>query len=115
MTPAKDIHLSKKALHLLKKIYNQKSLKWALIEKTAEYKTLMYFALIDHQRNSKTGNLTEKGMQVLLCHKQAGEDRKQEHRHNWFVAIFSTFGGAILSKPLWDGIERLIELIQEIL
>lgn len=115
MTPAKDIHLSKNALRLLKKIYKGKSLDWTSIEKTSEYNSLAYFTLINHQRGSNIGNLTEKGLQVLLCHQHAEEDRKQEHRHNWLIAVFSTLGGALLSKPLWDGIDLIIEWIQEIL
>lgn len=114
MTPAKDIHLSKNGYRLLKKISKGKSLDWVAVEKTLEYKSLTYFSLIDHRCGSKDGSLTEKGLQVLLSHQHAEEDRKEEHRHNWLIAVFSTLGGAILSKPMWDGIDWLIEWIQEI-
>lgn len=115
MTPAKDIHLSKRALRLLKRISKGKYVDWTSVERSAEYKTLVYFVLVDHQRGTKIGSITEKGLQVLLSHQHADDDRKQEHRHNWLIAVFSTLGGALLSKPLWDGIEWLTELIQEIL
>lgn len=115
MTPAKDIHLNKNAFRLLKKISKGKSLNWVSIEETPEYKTLIYFGLISHTHGHKTGEITEKGFQVLLHRQHADDDRKQEHRHNWFIAIFSTLGGAILSRPLWDGIELLIEWVQKII
>lgn len=111
MTPAKDIQLSKKALRLLRAISKGKYLKWSSVEKTPEYKTLTYYGLVFRSSSCPSGTITEKGMQVLLCHQHAKENRKQEHLHNWCIAIFSAFAGALLSKPLWDGIERLADWI----
>ena len=113
MTPAKDIQLNKKALQLLKKISKGKHLRWSSIEKTAEYKTLTYYGLAYRTSGLPNGTITEKGMQVLLCHERTKEDRRREHLHDWYVAIFSAFAGALLSKPLWNGIDWLIEQILE--
>lgn len=115
MTAAKDIRLSRKALRLLNRIANGKELDWTSVEKTVEYKTLTYYSLVGHSLGNQTGTVTEKGMQVLLCHRYAEEDRRQEHWHNWLIAIFSTFGGALLSKPVWVGIEWLIGWLKEII
>lgn len=115
MTAAKDIQLNKKALRLLRQIANNRKLDWTIIENSAEYKTLAYYSLVSHSSHTQIGTVTEKGMQVLLHHQCAADDRRQEHWHNWIIAIFSTFGGALLSKPVWDGIGWFIEWIKEII
>jgi len=34
-------------------------------------------------------------------------DKKVERLHDWLIAIFTAFAGALLSKPLWDLISFL--------
>lgn len=33
---------------------------------------------------------------------------RRQFRHDWMIAIFSAFAGALLSRPLWGGIEWFI-------
>lgn len=36
---------------------------------------------------------------------------RSQRRHEWRIAIFTTLGGALLSKPLWTGISLLCSWI----
>lgn len=38
--------------------------------------------------------------------------RKEEHIHNWKLAIFSALVGALASEPLWAGIRFLASIIR---
>lgn len=108
-TPAKDIQLSKQALNLLKRVSHNEPINWKKEERTPGYKTLVYYSLICHQLSSSSGMITEKGLQVLLCH----EEKKASILHDWKVAIFSTVAGAFFSEPLWDALHFLFRLFSE--
>lgn len=43
--------------------------------------------------------------------KREEELQKKTFRHDWRLEIFSVFAGALLSRPLWAGIDWLIDLI----
>lgn len=110
MTEAKDIQLSKGMAKLLKRLEREDSVDWEEIESTAEAKSLYYYALIYISRSGKYASITEKGRQVLLHYENAADERREERLHNWLIAIFSTIGGALLSKPIWTVLEWIAEL-----
>lgn len=40
---------------------------------------------------------------VSMLNEAKDKQRVKEQRiHDWKIAVFTTFGGALLSKPLWD-------------
>ena len=43
---------------------------------------------------------------------KAAEEKRSQRRHDWAIAIFSTLGGALLSDPLWNLINRILNLIK---
>ena len=54
-------------------------------------------------------SLTTKGIMRLdeLTHQE--REKKQQRRHEWLIAIFSSLVGALLSEPLWAIINALID------
>lgn len=43
------------------------------------------------------------------------EKERRQFRHDWKIAVFSAFAGALLSRPLWDGLDWLLGLFKTIL
>lgn len=60
-------------------------------------------------------SITELGLMYLAYIENSQTAKKQDRRHDWRIAIFSTLGGAILSKPLWDILDSLIDALSEFL
>lgn len=109
MTEAKDIQLSKGMLKLLKRIDREGSINLEDVKENEELNSLHHYSLIYTSRTGKYADITEKGRQVLLHYENAARARRSERRHNWLIAIFSTVGGALLSKPIWTVLEWIAE------
>lgn len=43
------------------------------------------------------------------------EKERRQFRHDWKIAVFSAFAGALISRPLWDGLDWLFGLFKVIL
>lgn len=43
------------------------------------------------------------------------EKERRQFRHDWKIAVFSTLAGALLSRPIWEGIERIVSLLSLVL
>lgn len=110
MIEVKDIQLTKKAMKLLKTISDAKNYEVSSISDSDAFKLLLEYELVSFSRNGQWVYIVPKGTQVLLRYENEKRARSQEHRHNWRIAIFSTLGGAILSKPIWDIIDWFIQL-----
>lgn len=41
------------------------------------------------------------------------EKERREFSHDWKIAIFTAFAGALLSRPIWSGIDWLIGLFSK--
>lgn len=48
--------------------------------------------------------ITDIGMDYLLYMQQQDEEARVQRRHSWLTTLLSTFGGALLSKPVWAAI-----------
>lgn len=57
--------------------------------------------------------LTDAGKQFLNLTRDREDREKRRFRHDWKIATFSALAGALLSKPLWSGIEFFVTLIFE--
>lgn len=47
--------------------------------------------------------------------KKDAEKEKRQFRHDWKIAIYSSVVGALLSRPIWDGIDWIAKLITSLL
>lgn len=56
--------------------------------------------------------INDTGKDYLAYSKMATEESRKNRLHDWHIAIFSTLGGALLSKPIWEGIDRAWGFIQ---
>lgn len=114
MIDTKDIFLTQKAYKLLRRIEKGEVVNWDDIDGTEEGNCLSCFELVYVSRTKGNLQITETGRQVLLREAYNKQQTRKEHRHNWLIAIFSTIGGALLSKPIWAGIEWLINWLSQI-
>ena len=90
---------------------------------TLAAKGLITYQLELLQDEVKTIRLTKKGKCYFVDQAEA-EDKekrieqresrrqKEQFAHDWRIAIFSALAGAVLSKPIWAGIEWLIQIIR---
>lgn len=62
---------------------------------------------------TRTGKIeiSDLGIDYLVRIDNQAADLREDRRHDWYIALLSTFGGALLSKPLWNAIERLFDWI----
>lgn len=111
----KDIFLTPKAYKLLRRIEKGEAVTWGDIDGTEEGNCLSCFELVYVSRTKENLRITEAGRQVLLREAYDKQQTRKEHRHNWLIAVFSTVGGAVLSKPLWEAIEWLTAWLVRIL
>lgn len=63
---------------------------------------------------SRTGEIriTDPGRDFLLYIDGKQADERADRRHDWLIALLSTFGGALLSQPLWDLITFVLRALQ---
>lgn len=71
--------------------------------------TLKAMGLIEYSLDSRDNRryieITDKGRRYF----QEKEDKKQNFRHDWRIAIFSAVTGALLSEPLWAVLRWLVK------
>ena len=90
---------------------------------TLAAKGLITYQLELLQDEEKTIRLTEKGRCYFVDQAEAEEKekrieqresrrQKKQFAHDWKIAIFSALAGAVLSKPIWAGIEWLVQIIR---
>ena len=109
----KEIYLSKSDLRILEKLERDNHVEWASIETVVQHTALEHYDLVVPSRSGKYAILTQEGRQVLLQYREEKQNQRSEHAHNWYIAIFSTIGGALLSEPLWAGIRWLISWLSK--
>lgn len=65
---------------------------------------------------NRTGKLaiTDMGIDYLIHLDKQESELRQERRHDWLIALLSTFGGALLSKPVWNALERILDWLGEL-
>lgn len=54
--------------------------------------------------------IRERGQNYLRYKDNEKSNERRANFHDWKIAIFSAFAGALLSRPLWDGIDWLLGL-----
>lgn len=54
--------------------------------------------------------IRDRGISYLQYISREKEKVRQEHIHNWKIAIFSAFAGALLSRPIWVGLDWIISI-----
>ena len=64
-------------------------------------------------KSNGTAQITALGSRYLKYIKEKRNKIKGEHLHDWLIPIFSVLGGALLSKPIWNGIDCLIKWVSE--
>ena len=69
---------------------------------------------------SCTVTITTPGKEILETELRQEKERngtderiKRIFRHEWYIAIFSAIAGALLSRPLWSGIEWIVALLSK--
>lgn len=52
---------------------------------------------------NRTGllSITDEGRDYLISYDARQTEIRKERRHDWLTTLLSTFGGALLSKPVW--------------
>lgn len=58
---------------------------------------------------------TERGIDYLAYVESISEADKAARRHDWKIAIFSAFAGALLSDPLWSVLDWISDLVRQML
>lgn len=43
------------------------------------------------------------------------ENLRKQFKHDWKIAVFSACAGAFLSKPLWYGLDQIIQIFLTLL
>lgn len=74
--------------------------------------SIICFGAAGHARLSYLQSEKEKMDQQAA---QDTKEKRKQFRHDWAIAIFSALSGALLSEPLWLGIQFVIEFIQSLL
>lgn len=69
------------------------------------------FQAIYNQKMCLIVRITDSGKDYLAYEKMEDEEKRKSNLHDWKIAIFSTVGGALLSQPLWYGIEWIISTV----
>lgn len=54
--------------------------------------------------------IRERGRNYLRYKEDEKSKERRANWHDWKIAIFSSFAGALLSRPIWGGIDWLINL-----
>ncbi len=55
------------------------------------------------------------GKDYLAYFKDQQQKIKDKNAHDWKIAIFSSVGAALLSRPLWAGIDWIVSMIRRLL
>lgn len=55
--------------------------------------------------------IRDRGRNYLKYLDGEAEKERRQFSHNWKVAIFSALAGALLSRPLWAGIEWILAIV----
>lgn len=63
---------------------------------------------------NRTGKLeiTDFGIDYLRHLDRQAADLRQARRHDWLIALLSTFGGALLSKPVWAVLSTVVDWLK---
>lgn len=111
------IFLTKKELNRLKAL--AKSGDWLL--DTGEDHTLINNRLVSHEQLTiGTGDLRfhckiNDNVKLYLAYlDREAQNKRSDRRHNWLIAPFTTAAGAVLSRPIWQALDQIIEWIQRI-
>lgn len=114
-----DISLTPDELKALKKL-SKRSIRISPND-IKKYSRLKRFAFISMElRNSGAGEivlirLEDRGRDYLLYTKGGEAKEKRGYSHDWKIAVFSTFAGAVLSKPLWAAFDWIIQKVSQLL
>lgn len=65
---------------------------------------------------NRTGKLeiSDNGRDYLIAYAARQKELREARRHDWLIALLSTFGGAVLSKPLWDAFEWIFNRLGQL-
>lgn len=111
------IHLSEQQEQLLREC------KLDYVEKTEENKIdaldlrdldFIYINRTDSniKENIEFCEIRDRGRYYLAYLDGEREKEKRQFLHNWKIAVFSAFAGALLARPLWAGIDWFISAVK---
>lgn len=111
------IHLSKQQEQLLRKCKLDYVKKEDGNKSDAIHLRDLDFIYINRTDSSERENIEfceirERGINYLAYLNGEREKEKRQFSHNWKVAMFSAFSGALLARPLWAGIDWFISAVK---
>lgn len=106
-----QIRLSKAELKLLRSVKSSSA-----PFPDEHYERLMQHDFIEPSEFPSEGRIkmiaTDRGIDYLAFADSLEASERKNRRHEWLIAIFSTFGGAFLSAPLWDLVHWLWQFLR---
>lgn len=112
-----SIVLTKKELRRLEQLSNAPGGLPRAVEDQTLYNRKLIFC--EHYRNDNgTGSslyfISQDGKDYLGQKKRNDRTERKGRQHDWIIAIFSLIAGAILSRPLWETIDLIIEFFKNL-
>ena len=114
------IHLKPKELKLLK----QSEKDWTKITNKNKFAAFrlqnLHLAKVSRtdwkdKENIEFCEIRNRGITYLRYLEGTQKNKSSEHIHDWLITIFSAFAGALLSRPIWYGIDWFLEFIAQII
>lgn len=65
--------------------------------------------------NTEFCEIRDRGRNYLKYLYGEAEKERRQFSHNWKVAIFSAFAGALLARPVWAGIDWILQIIAKLI
>ncbi len=113
-----EIVLGKEERYLLKKLSYKVAIEYSSDDSCFDaVSRLKRLGLVETQAKKcdfSTGKIesyaiiTDRGKDLLEYYNGKDLDRKKHYSHEWKIAIFTVLGGALLSRPLWSGIDWIM-------
>ena len=109
------IALSKGEMEVLKELSSRNMLfdgeKMEILAKLVSAGLAEKKAALLNKETCEIVKINDKGNFYLAFRKMQIEEKRKSNLHDWKITIFSTIGGALLSRPLWDGIEWILSIV----
>lgn len=112
-----SVLLTKKELRRLQQLANApEGLPRAVEDHNLHNKMLIYS---EHYRNEDgTGSslyfISQDGKDYLEQKKRNDRTERKDRQHDWNIALFSLIAGALLSRPLWETIDLIIQFFKNL-
>ena len=114
------IEISKKEFKLLQKSKNKlvivtsKNQKYAFRLQELDFIRILRFSK-PGKESVDVCDIRTRGENYLYYKKAHMAEKRSEYLHDWKLQIFSAIAGALLSRPLWDGIDWAVSLLRVLL